>query len=55
MLRSCGWKEDTTEWDYFEIPLMSTKYIDWWALKPREIVKRFRASFEGSCRKLSTQ
>jgi hypothetical protein len=36
---------------------MSTKYIDWWALKPPEIVKKFRGrgNFEGSCRKLPTQ
>jgi hypothetical protein len=44
VLFSCGWLGDKTE-EPFDYPLIcaSTTYLNWWAFKPREIVKKFRA------------
>jgi len=44
VLFSCGWLGDRTE-EAFDYPQFcsSTTYLSWWALKPREIVKKFRA------------
>jgi hypothetical protein len=48
LLRSCGWKEDTTETDLWRADSQwADKFILWWALKPREIVKTFRAKLQG--------
>lgn len=42
-LANCGWLGERTESLIDSFPGMSGMYISWWALKPREIVKRFRA------------
>jgi hypothetical protein len=42
VLSSCGWQGEKTEVQ-FDMPMLSTTYLSWWAFKPREIVKRFRA------------
>jgi hypothetical protein len=41
-LSGCGWLGETTEEEY-DVPLRSTTYLNWWALKPSEIAKRFKA------------
>ena len=41
VLSSCGWQGDQTDVP-FNMPTLSTTYLSWWALKPREVVKRFR-------------
>ena len=41
-LSDCGWRGETTEEAFNSAPGLSNLYLDWWALKPREIVKKFR-------------
>jgi hypothetical protein len=44
VLFSCGWLGDRTEEPFDYPPICaSTIYLSWWAFKPREIVKKFRA------------
>ena len=42
-LFSCGWNGERTEEPFDSAPGLSTTYLSWWAFKPREIIKRFRA------------
>jgi hypothetical protein len=42
-LSGCGWLGEKTEEPFDSSPGMSTTYLSWWALKPSEIVERFRA------------
>jgi hypothetical protein len=53
-LSSCGWLGETTEGEY-DVPLRSTTYLNWWALKPSEIAERFRAELRGLLWELSTR
>ena len=46
-LSDCGWLGEKTEQPFDSIPGMSTTYLYWWALKPHEIVERFRAKLQG--------
>jgi len=42
VLSECGWLGERTE-EPFERLMMSTTYQSWWADKPRDVVKKFRA------------
>jgi hypothetical protein len=46
VLSSCGWDGDRTEELFDSISGQSTTYLSWWAAKPREIVKKFRAKLQ---------
>jgi hypothetical protein len=41
-LHKCGWFGEKTE-EQFDVPLLSTRCLSWWAFKPAEIVTKFRA------------
>lgn len=45
VLSSCGWQGEQTEVP-FDMPMLSTTYLSWWADKPREIVKTLRAKLK---------